>query len=103
MVIVALSVSLSLSACAGGELGMVRNAMNEACTNLPSDLQVSGPTSAQEFENNNRTIYYAKGGGQYMYWDILDSADGRLSMTTAYAGDETVASAWGCPTNIVRE
>ena len=80
---------------------MVGNAMREACSSLPSDLKISGPTSSQEFTDNNRTIYLAEGGGQHMYWDILDSADGRLSMTTAYAGDEITAGAWGCPTDIV--
>lgn len=100
-VLAATVMAISLSACSGGEKGMVSNAMKEACSSLPSDLRISGPNSSQEFVDNNRTIYVAEGGGQYMYWDILDSSEGRLSMTTAYAGDENVAMAWGCPTNIV--
>lgn len=95
------ALTLSLAGCAGGEIGMVGAAMREACSSLPGDLKISGPTSSQEFTDNNRTIYLAEGGGQFMYWDILDSSDGRLSMTTAYAGNETVAMAWGCPTDIV--
>lgn len=97
------ALTLSLSACAGGEIGMVGNAMREACSSLPSDLRISGPDSSQEFNDYNRTIYLAEGGGQHMYWDVLDSSDGRLSMTTAYAGDENTAAAWGCPTNIVTD
>jgi hypothetical protein len=86
----------------GGDIGRIESALKQSCSNLPSDLRVSGPTTAQEFSQPPRDgIFAAQGGGQYMYWWVLDSSSNRLSMTTAYAGDENVAASWGCPADIV--
>lgn len=86
----------------GGDTGRIQDALEQSCSNLPGDLRVSGPTTAQEFLQPPRSgIFQAQGGGQSMHWWILDSSSSRLSMTTAYAGDEIAASSWGCPIDII--
>jgi hypothetical protein len=94
--------ALATGCAGGGDIGRIESALKQACSNLPSNLSVSGPTTAQEFSQPPRnSIYVARAGGQLMYWWVLDSSSNRLSMTTAYAGDENVAASWGCPADIV--
>jgi hypothetical protein len=93
---------LATGCSGGGDIGRIESALKQACSNLPSNLSVSGPTTAQEFSQPPRNgIFVARAGGRLMYWWVLDSSPNRLSMTTAYAGDENVAASWGCPVNIV--
>lgn len=100
-ILIVFSLVNSAGTRSGGEKAMVERALRESCYSLPSNLAISGPTTIQEFSSPPRkSIYFAKGGGQHMYWWVFDSSDEQISMTTAYAGNEIVAKSWGCPVDI---